>query len=225
MRGSKMNIWLKIIVTLLIVAIIGGQLCKLTFLDAGLGDLSTYEQAYKLDSRIDAIWTEDNNNNFEPFIESYISEADAPIIIVGTATGKINQSNFSFGQEISIDKIIKGDGDLLNQKTFVYNTYGFNASREGEGIAYYDLKNIMKPGDQYLLFMSLNHILDNEVYLLENGYFSYINLSGMTSSIISTPLPELRLSQVKDIEFFSTSQSVLDAILIIKKGIVDKYIQ
>lgn len=75
-----------------------------------------------------------------------------PIIIVGKSTGNYSQDFYSFGQEIIVEKVIKGLGIEENTTYFVYGTDGFSIDEFGNFI-YTNVKNIMKKDLSYLIFL------------------------------------------------------------------------
>ena len=89
-------------------------------------------------------------------ISNAINELEqAPVIAIAKATGNLNLTRGTYGQEIMIEKVIRGENEISQGDTaWIYQSYGLE-EMDGK-ILFRNCLNIMKPATEYLvLFTSL----------------------------------------------------------------------
>lgn len=78
--------------------------------------MKTIEDGYSLECGVDYVLDKEDLDSFLKYQNLYIEPLDKyPIVVVGKPTGNIQQALESFGQEIIVEKIIKGTG--IEEKT------------------------------------------------------------------------------------------------------------
>lgn len=225
-----MKRWIIFQLLLLAAVVCVGQIGKSTFTDSGAASLTSIDEALLLDSGIDYIFTSKDLDSFKSYEEQYVTDVDqASLVVLATPTGNLSQRHFSLGQEIKIDRVIKGNTQLKDTVTaYVFSQDGFVVADElHSGLTYYSIKNLMKPNHQYLVFINpleINNYLKEPGYSLVSSFFNYLDLTSNASTITNIPLDKLRFSDLKDNEFYSNSQEVLEQLLNIKKQIITKYV-
>lgn len=228
-----MKLWrITIALTILIVFIVG-QLLKLGFNDAGLAGLSHINEVYNLDVGLEYMFgkdEEDEERIYESLTEyenDYITAPlSAPIIVVGKPSGNIKQNRLSFGQEIVVEEVLKGEGLIeTGESYYVYNPYGFSVDNEGRSV-YTNIKNVMEPQNEYLIFLQASELNEYDSvprsYSLEGSFFDYIKLTQQDSAVISEQLKKVKFMELQQYEYFSTSERILQKVKKIKQDIIRK---
>ncbi len=154
---------------------------------------------------------------------------DSPIIAQVTCIGDVEHLFYASQQPVTVSKVFKGEG--LSEGDEIYLTSSswcllvennFRAIERG-------YVNIMKPETEYLVFVTeqVGESNDVPVYSL-NGVsivapvFCYEDIQNV---IISVPSENTYVpyKEVKNNEFFVTSQESLDMILTLKNEYIQKY--
>ncbi len=226
-----MKRWIIAQVLIVFAVLVFGQFCKANFVDHGLYKMKTIDNAYSLECGIEYILGNDDSDeirSFNNFVENqnmYIeSMQNYPIVVIGKPTGNIEQAVRSFGQEIYVEKVLRGSGIEEKSNCYIYNSYGFNINNENK-LVYCDWANVMNPESYYLIFMEaseLNNLTSKDSYL-SIGYFSYLNISKDRFVPINGDTDTLKFWDLRDNEFFASSQRIIDQVQIIKHKIVKKY--
>jgi|GEM_PF-2473178 len=240
-----MKKWLSYQLLIIIIVFVMGQICKANFIDHGLYKMKTIEDGYLLKCGVEYILEKKDLDGFIDYQNSYIeSSEEYPIVVIGKPTGNIEQALRSFGQEIIVEKILKGTGIEKENKYFVYKEYGFNITsgnelslsdtmnvinifneNNGNRLVYGDTTNVMNPDCYYLIFLKpsdLNPLTSIDSYMCLN-YFPYLNISRDRSFPINEDLYSIKYADLKDSEFFASNQEIIDQVHIIKHKIVSKY--
>ena len=154
---------------------------------------------------------------------------DSPIIAQVKCTGDIEHLFYISQQPVTISKIFKGDGLSKGNEIYLASNswcllveQNFRAIERG-------YVNVMKPGSEYLVFIS-QQVGDSNgtpVYLLNHvsivaPVFSYEDVQNV---IIPVPSDNTYVpyKEVQNNEFFVTSHESLDMILALKKEFIQKY--
>lgn len=202
-----------------------GQICKANFTDHGLYRMKTFEDGYSLECGVEYILNKKDLDSFVNYQSGYIESVEEyPIVVIGKPTGNIEQALRSFGQEVIVEKVIKGSGIEEKNRYYIYNSYGFKVM-SGNRLVYYDTTNVMNPDSYYLIFMKaseLNPLTSIDSYSTYN-YFPYFNISRDRSFPIEGDLNSLKYTDLKESEFFASSQEIIDQIHKIKHKIIEKY--
>jgi hypothetical protein len=227
-----MKQWIFSLSFITVCVLVFGLICKANFKDCGISNIKTYKDIYSLNCGINYIFgctKDDEIESYDSFLKyenNYVKSLDkAPIVVIGKPTGNLANNLLSFCQEITIESIIKGDDLQQGKKYFIYNVDGFILNPNNQPI-YDGIQNIMNKTSSYLIFLEPSELnkYTKDTYRLYGSYFSYLNISNGKSYPIKTPLEDLKFNDLKDIEFFASSQRILDQIYKIKQRILDKYI-
>lgn len=228
-----MKIWLWCVSIMVLIALLVGQIYKLNFKDSGLLSLKNVSDAYEVNSRLNYIIGADKADEERIYKsltkdeDEYISNSEkAPIVILGKPTGNFQQNSSSFGQEIMVEKVIKGSDIIENNTYFIFKHNGFDIRAEDRPV-YTDTKNVMNADSTYLLFLEASELNDygrEKSYLLTGGYFDYLNISSSKSTPINLSLGDVQFKDMKENEFFSSSERILNQMEVIKQRLIEKWI-
>lgn len=168
-----------------------------------------------------------NDGHFgEDGIQNAINELEeAPVIAVAKATGNLNLTRGTYGQEIMIEKVIRGENEISQGDTaWIYQYYGLE-EMEGK-ILFRNCLNIMRPETEYLVFLQsspLNPYQKEQVYTLMNGTFGYVRLDGVETKQLQM-FEKVDFVELIDYEFFAVSEKVTTELNEARKIILEKYI-
>lgn len=212
---------------LVITAALFGQLGKANMQNCGIQDVRTLEQLYEVDVTLEYIFEDDAYDNFVENKESHVNDMeDSAVVAIVKPTGNIRPYRYTFCQEVSVEQVISGDKSLEHKTLQIYDDSKFVTNNDNQNILeYWDIKNVMQSGHSYLAFFSpasINEYLKEDIYQFSGSFFSYLDLDNDYSVAITEFSVDLR--DVRNIEFFSSSQRTLDAMLEIKQVIIDKYL-
>lgn len=194
--------------------------------NCGIQDVRTLEQLYDLDIALTSVFDDTFYDNFVEYQESYASEVDdSAIVAIVRTTGNIRPYNYSCCQEVTVEQVILGDKSLENKNLHIYDGPKFMTNDDNNTLEYRSIKNIMQPDHTYLAFFCpavINEYLKEDVYQFNESFFCYLDLTNNSSVPITESSSDLR--NIRDIEFFTSSQRTLDAMLEIKNIIIEKYL-
>ncbi len=182
---KKWMLWYVGIAVLFVVCGIVGAAVLNTAPDAGLADVKSVEDLADLQVRIGwaqgdmqygvqidedtfvdidptSIEIENYTKNKQEYIKLYtaLDEPDAPdLVLLATATGNLEITDYTTGQEIVVDKIFKGEELLsVGDTCKVWSSYCLQVM-DGV-ITYRSVLNLMQPQTQYLVFLEDNPLND-----------------------------------------------------------------
>ena len=158
-------------------------------------------------------------------ISNAINELEtAPVIAIAKATGNLNLTRGTYGQEIMIEKVIRGENEISQGDTaWIYQSYGLE-EMDGK-ILFRNCLNIMNPATEYLVFLQvspLNPYQKENVYALMHHALGYVRLDGVETK----PLPMFGIKdfvELIDYEFFAVSEKVTTELNEARKTILEKY--
>jgi hypothetical protein len=158
-------------------------------------------------------------------ISNAINELEqAPVIAIAKATGNLNLTRGTYGQEIIIEKVIRGENEISQGDTaWIYQSFGLE-EMDGK-ILFRNCLNIMKPATEYLVFLQvspLNPYQKENVYTLMHHALGYVRLDGVETK----PLPMFGIKdfvELIDYEFFAVSEKVTTELNEARKTILEKY--
>lgn len=220
------------IVALLLAAgcILAGILFRLSVQDCGIVSIQDLSDIEKGMVTVTGIWTGKEGDGGITR-DSFGSGADpygvdtAPVIVVASSTGKLRQTEGSLGQEIYIEEVIRGcDFVECGDTGYLYQYFGF---QEVDGsIQYGNPLNLMKPGEQYLVFMEespLNVYQKEAAYILASDFFGYVKIGGQETVTLEERMAVYDFSALGTYEFFSVSEDTTKVLNAIKKELLDRY--
>jgi len=214
---------------LLVVLVTGiGQIGKAQMPKCGIQEVRTLDQVYELDIILSSVLEDEDYDSFVKYKEDYVEDVeDAAIVAVIKPTGNIHTYYLNARYEIVVERVIKGDQSLENKVLHLFDSYNFAVSRMSEDkLGYHDIKNAMQPDHVYLAFFSpveLNNYLEEDAYRLDDSFFNYLDLDNDNTVPIDSP-EQTEFKEVKEFEFFASSQRMLDVLIEIKQKIIEKYI-
>lgn len=191
MRAWK--IWYLCIAILFLFTGIAGFFLLHTAPDAGLADVHTVSDLMELEVFLE--WAEGDTGSASSLLQDFTKNKQAHIeratsadlVVLATATGNLDITGATYGQEILIDQVLQGSGISDGSACTVWNSYGLQVM--DSKIVYRESLNLMQEGKQYLLFLSepsLNAITKEKYYLLANSWFGYLPVPYTPN----TPLPD-----------------------------------
>jgi hypothetical protein len=224
-------------IAIVIFAAMIGQLGKTKMPDCGIYNVRTIEQVYELEVVSSSILGDDFYDDFIEYQEDYIREIDgSPIVAIVKPTGNIRPYNYLFRHEVTVDEVIRGDNELEGKTIHIYDLPKFAVRESGNVMGrrikhsglleYSDFSNIMQPKHTYLAFFlptELNNYRQNDVYRFVDAFFCYFDLSYDGTTPITDLSNKVYFNDLKDKEFFTNSQRTLDAMMDIKRKIIEKY--
>ena len=162
----------------------------------------------------------------EDGIQNGINELEqAPMIAIAKATGKLNLTRGSYGQEIIIEKVIREESDISQGDTaWIYQSFGLE-EMEGK-VLFRNCLNIMRPEIEYLVFLQaspLNPYQKEQVYTLMNDTFGYVCLDGVETKNLSM-YEKVDFVELNEYEFFAVSEKVTTELNEARKTILEKYV-
>lgn len=228
---KKTKIWLAIIiifVTAVFVIVIG---VRDGIPDNGLASVTNSDDLKKLKIQPDYAWgiNEGDEKMFQEVEEEcqqYVADLEASSVIInGSATGNINQSSGSIGQEVTVLEVIQGNNMISEgDKVWVYQYFGFYA--ENDKIRYVEPLNIMKKGDSYLIFLDeaeWEPQFKTKSYIAKDCYLPYVNLENETIKTLTKGIESYDFSDLEDYEVFSVSEKITDVLNRMKSMILYQY--
>jgi len=217
-------------IVILIIVIVLGQLGRARMPKCGIEKVRTMEQLYELEVAATSIFEDEYYDGFAEYKDDYINELeDAAIVAVVRPTGNIHPYHLTFCHEVIVEEVIQGNDNLENKILQIYDESAKFMTNENHNsrLEYRDIKNLMQSGHTYLAFffpLELNHYFKEDVYRFHDSFFNYLDLgNGNTKSILKSS-EKADFRKIKEIEFFTSSQRVLDILIEIKQKIIEKYI-
>ncbi len=225
------------LVTLIVFAF--GQVVKSNnFVDCGILDINNIAEYNRKEFQFDTIFNKTDTAGFVKYKTEYVDDLqNAEIIAIVKPTGNIEQYYCNLWQEVVIDRIIKGDKSLEGITTRLADTGGYsyyhigeiNGKARGNNLYYVDVRNIMQPDNEYLVFFDRilfdKYVDKNSLFNLHPTLFNYIKLNSVENDyIISDVAAKYYLEDLLEYEFFCTSKECLEAMYEIKKEIIKKYL-
>lgn len=220
-------------VVIVIIAVTVGQIGKAQMPKCGIQNVTQTEQLYDMDIQLAdiAVLTDDlTADSFVKYQEDYIQDVDAAsIVAIIKPTGNIRIYYYSYCQEVTIERVLQGDANLEGSTIYIYEECKFAVNNEmNNSLAYYDVKNIMQENHNYLAFfnqLELNSYYVEDAYSFVDPFFSCLDLSSNNSTPIEEALESLDFKNYKDIEFFTGSEAISQAMIDIKQKIIEKYMK
>lgn len=217
----------KIFLFLILVSVLGGLVFKMGSVNCGISRLSHIEDLQDYDIILNYAWGESDVASLtENAFDSHYGVDLAQVVAVVTPTGNFNQTEGSIGQEFTVDKVLKGDDRIAVEKRYyVYKYYGFYPI-DGK-IEFCSDINLMIPGNQYLIFMEaspLNKYQKEDTFLLASENFGYVKIDAEPTKTIDMDYREYQFADIKEYEFFSTSDTVTDWLNKGRKELLESYL-
>ena len=212
---------------ILVCAVVFGVAGKASFYDTGISGIQSLEVAYNFSTPVyvKAIFTDENQTLFDSVDETLNQKGQSSYVLVVHSTGKVNQEFFTLSQRVEVEKVIKGDQSMSGTTIDIYSLGFAYVPDMASGPTFYGECNLMKPGDEYLVFlddMSINKYMDVPSYRFGDGNFGCLNLTRDSEEYLDATTP-IQFGELKSMEYFADSQKVLQQINLIKHKIIEKY--
>ena len=230
MRKKISRKWI-LIIPIFVAILIIGIVFRLNLKDSGIAGMKSQEDI-PVGVRLEYAWGE-NSRDEEGLTEDDIGRAtgwngiaSAPVIAVVTSTGNIEASMESFGQEITIKEIIRGEDMVsVGETGYVYQPFAF-AYREGE-VQFREAENIMQEGYEYLIFVEkspLSPYMGEPVFNVVSDLFGYIRTDGHETETLDRDYRNYDFRDLKEYEFFSVSEKITNTLNALRKEILSEYL-
>lgn len=227
----KISLYRCSILMLILYAIIRGIVFRVRVPDCGVSRISNIGDVEEQDVILNYALNKDNEAGMVGESAFCIGDdkygvESANIIAVVTPTGNLNQTEASLGQEFTVKKVIRGDDKIsVGQTSYVYQYFGFQ-SLDGH-IEFLNTLNLMNPNSDYLIFMDdspLNEYQKESVYVLKSDEFGYIKTEQQDTVTLDENYKKYKFSDLKEYEFFSTSESITEVLNAARKELIEKYL-
>ena len=195
---KKWQIWYVCLGALFLLSGVVGCLLLHFAPDAGLAGVKSVANLARLPVRL--VWAqgdvvegnetaalalEDLTGNQQQYVQEMLA---ADLAVLATATGELDITSSTLGQEIVVERVLQGNGLDAGSTCTVWQEYGLQVI-DGE-IAYNNVLNLMQPGKQYLIFLtdqSLNRVSDDRNYLVASTWFGYLPVPFSPTMAIFSP--------------------------------------
>ena len=169
-----------IMMSVLLIAIAAGIFFRVSVGDCGLAQIDHVDDIKANMVTLDFAIEKDEHFG-ESGIKKIVDSLDfSPIIVIAKSTGNLVQADGSYGQEIIISEIIRGEEYVSKEKKcWIYQSFGMQEVN-GKILFMNSNLNIMNPEYEYLVFMEaspLNIYQEEQVYLLSSEILGYIRIS------------------------------------------------
>lgn len=210
-----------------LVAVVFGIIFRIIVPDCGVAQLHTIKDAYSRDIYLNYAWGEvDEADIIATKTSDNIGVDDialADVIAIVSPTGKIEQTEGSLGQEVTINRAVKGEV-TVGQKIYIYQYFGFRAV-DGH-IEYMNTLNVMNPSKEYIIFVDaspLNEYQQKPVFILKSKYLGYIRTDYHLTQTLGADYHTINFSTLSDYEFFSVSEKITEALNTARHTALDKF--
>lgn len=221
----------------LLLVFLGAVICGLFWRcgleDVGLSKVKTVEDFYSLEPTLRYVWGEDASDTktmvdaLHNSPEIYTAPLDdSSIIAVVIAGQQALQTNGSLGQEISVERVIKGEEQIAaGDVCFVFQYFGFSLSENK--LYYSNTANILQPGQTYLIFMEpseLNCCSSSKTFYMEQKIFPHIDIRKVMTPTLRADYEAVRFCDICNYEFFCVSEPLTAAFNQVRGEILEKYL-
>lgn len=192
MRGWKW--WYVGIACLFVLTGLAGGLFLSRAPDAGLVSIHSVDDLRRRTVRLEYAKGDygDENTLLKSLAEEsghFVQQAtDADFAVLATATGNLELTNSTMGQEIRVESILKGQpGTAPGQTCYVWNDFGLQVM--GGEIFYRNVLNLMQPGKTYLVLLQengINELRSRKAYYLAADDFAYLAVPFQEFSALPT---------------------------------------
>lgn len=212
---------------ILTCSVIFGAFGKMSFHDSGISGIQSYKDAANFATPIyvNSLFTEADQDALNSSDEIVAQKGQTSCILVVKSTGAVSQNYFFLSQQVVVGKTIKGDQAMTGTTINIYSRGFANIPDMSDGPTFYGECNLMKPGDEYLVFvddMGIDSYVDVPGYWFGDGFFSCLNLTRNSNDYIEEASPTL-FRNLNNLEYFANSQEIIHQINQIKSRIIAKY--
>ena len=224
---KKWYIW---IVAVFLLTAVAGKVIMARTPDVGLAGVKTIDE---LSGRqVNLEYALGDGESREALVESltknqdeYVRQAeDADIIVLAKSTGALKFTTGTYGQEIRVVSIIKGNEWINENETcWIWRSYGMEVM-DGQ-IVYRNVLNLMQDGT-YLVFLNsnqLNAYRTEKEFQTASEYFGYLPIAGAEVQLIKENQRNVLYKEWSEIPVFISSKKVAAAWNEIAEMLLNKF--
>lgn len=224
---KKWYIW--IVAVFLLTAVVG-KVIMARIPDVGLAGVKTIDELSERQVKLE--YALGDGESREALIESltknqdeYVRQAeDADIIVLAKSTGALKFTTGTYGQEIRVVSIIKGNEWINENETcWIWRSYGMEVM-DGQ-IVYRNVLNLMQDGT-YLVFLNsnqLNAYRTEKEFQTASEYFGYLPIAGVEVQPIKENQRNVLYKEWSEIPVFISSKKVAAAWNEIAEMLLNKF--
>ena len=224
---KKWYIW---IVAVFLLTAVAGKVIMARTPDVGLAGVKTIDELSGRQVKLE--YALGDGESREALVESltknqdeYVRQAeDADIIVLAKSTGALEFTTGTYGQEICVSSIIKGN-ELIdeNETCWIWRSYGMEVM-DGQ-IVYRNVLNLMQDGT-YLVFLNsnqLNAYRTEKEFQTASEYFGYLPIAGAEVQPIKENQRNVIYKEWSEIPVFISSKKVAAAWNEIAEMLLNKF--
>lgn len=224
---SKNRSLKKLFLFFLLISVLGGCLFKIGSVDCGISRLSCIEDLQNSDITLNYAWSESDAADLTKDASGNLyGVGSAQVIAVVIPVGNFIQTEGSIGQEVTVEKVLKGEDQVAaGERCYVYKYFGFYPV-DGK-IEFCDDINLMIPGNKYLIFMDaspLNKYQKEDTFILASENFGYIKIDAEPTKTLDADYGRYQLADLEAYEFFSTSETVTESLNAARRELLESYL-
>ena len=224
---KKWYIW---IVAVFLLTAVAGKVIMARTPDVGLAGVKTIDELSGRQVKLE--YALGDGESREALIESltknqdeYVRQAeDADIIVLAKSTGALKFTTVTYGQEIRVVSIIKGNEWINENETcWIWRSYGMEVM-DGQ-IVYRNVLNLMQDGT-YLVFLNsnqLNAYRTEKEFQTASEYFGYLPIAGVEVQPIKENQRNVLYKEWSEIPVFISSKKVAAAWNEIAEMLLNKF--
>ena len=224
---KKWYIW---IVAVFLLTAVAGKVIMARTPDGGLAGVKTIDELSGRQVKLE--YALGDGESREALIESltknqdeYVRQAeDADIIVLAKSTGALKFTTGTYGQEIRVVSIIKGNEWINENETcWIWRSYGMEVM-DGQ-IVYRNVLNLMQDGT-YLVFLNsnqLNAYRTEKEFQTASEYFGYLPIAGVEVQPIKENQRNVLYKEWSEIPVFISSKKVAAAWNEIAEMLLNKF--
>ena len=224
---KKWYIW---IVAVFLLTAVAGKVIMARTPDVGLAGVKTIDELSGRQVKLE--YALGDGESREALVESltknqdeYVRQAeDADIIVLAKSTGALKFTTGTYGQEIRVVSIIKGNEWINENETcWIWRSYGMEVM-DGQ-IGYRNVLNLMQDGT-YLVFLNsnqLNAYRTEKEFQTASEYFGYLPIAGVEVQPIKENQRNVLYKEWSEIPVFISSKKVAAAWNEIAEMLLNKF--
>ena len=224
---KKWYIW---IVAVFLLTAVAGKVIMARTPDVGLAGVKTIDELSGRQVKLE--YALGDGESREALVESltknqdeYVRQAeDADIIVLAKSTGALKFTTVTYGQEIRVVSIIKGNEWINENETcWIWRSYGMEVM-DGQ-IVYRNVLNLMQDGT-YLVFLNsnqLNAYRTEKEFQTASEYFGYLPIAGVEVQPIKENQRNVLYKEWSEIPVFISSKKVAAAWNEIAEMLLNKF--
>lgn len=220
---------------LVLVTGITGMVGKRHIYDCGISSAKTIQDINQIECYLTVNDSKEQIEYDEKLLEKeceelYSNYDEVDNIAIVIPTGKVKLYEIEVIQEVEVVEIKKGDAQLTGKKIMLEDSgAGFQLGEKGEIPVCYSVQNIMQEKTKYLCFFDdivINKENNVQKYHLTGGILCFFNLEYTNrTKVLPKENTRYTFGDLADIEFFCSSQELLDIENTIKDKLIQKYCQ